>query len=450
LAGKLSPPALGAAPHRKWLGFLAVVIACLLAAGPGRAAFEVSHTDWEGTSELLELSRAELGRARVEIVGTLDYGKLDPADGVLILHPTVDIDAGQMDAFLEAGGRLALLDDRGRATSYLGRYRIQRVEAPLRPAQMLRGNPNLPIAVPVLQEVAGQEQSRHPTMRDVDRIVANHPTALTHQKLTPVLEIPATGEPNATLALTGVIKRGRVFAMGDPSALINLMLRYPGNRAFARHLVQYLLDRDDRADKNGKLYIVTNGFAQRGHFGGNRGAFGDVADAVSGIREALRAAGDSGVTGTFAVVLAAVALAIALAWSLEHALRVYRRYVPRYALAEPLLSSGGVAGRAALLSAPATDRALVVAELRSALAEALAERLGTDARAGSARLMEEVKAKGTLGQDALRDLFDLLAELDRGIAVLGTGQKLRVPENRLLALHEKMTGILDEVDRRKL
>jgi hypothetical protein len=450
LAGKLSPRALGNAPGRKWLGLLAVVIACLLTAGEGLAAFEVSHTDWEGTSELLELCRAELGRARVEIVGTLDYGKLDAADGVLILHPTVDIDAGQMDAFLEAGGRLALLDDRGHATSYLGRYRIQRIEAPLRPAQMLRGNPNLPIAVPVLQEVAGQEQSRHPTMRDVDRIVANHPTALTHQKLTPVLEIPATGEPNATLALTGVIKRGRVFAMGDPSALINLMLRYPGNRAFARHLVQYLLDREDRADKSGKLYILANGFAQRGHFGGNRGALGEVADAVSGLREALRAAGDSGVTGTFAVVLAALALAVTLAWSLEHALRAYRRYVPRYALPEPLLASGGVAGRAALLAAPATDRALVVAELRSALAEALAERLGTDARAGSARLMEEVKGKRTLGQDGLRDLHDLLAELDRGIAVLGTGQKLRLAESRLLAMHEKMTAILDELDRRKL
>ena len=51
---------------------------------------------------------------------------------------------------------------------------------------------------------------------DVDRIVTNHPTALTHEKLTAVLEIPAIGEPNATLAVTGVIeKRGRIFAMGD-------------------------------------------------------------------------------------------------------------------------------------------------------------------------------------------------------------------------------------------
>ncbi|HEV8550253.1 MAG TPA: DUF4350 domain-containing protein [Polyangiaceae bacterium] len=428
---------------------MGVFLTCLGLAWPAAAAFEVNDTDWEGTSELLDLARAELGRARVEIVGTLEYGKLDAADGVLVLHPTVDLDADEMDAFLAAGGRLALLDDRGRATSYLSRYRIQRVEAPQRPAQTLRGNPSLPIAVPVLQEVAGQEQSRHPTMRDVERIVTNHPTALTHQKLTPVLEIPAVGEPNATLALTGVIKRGRVFAMGDPSTVINLMLRYPGNRAFARHLVQYLVERDERSEHPGKLYIVTNAFAQRGHFGGERGPLREVADAVMSLRDALRTAGEAGLPGTFAIVLAAAALAVALAWSLEHALRAYRRYVPRYALAEPLALKGGVAGRAALLAAQATDRALVMAELRSALAEALTERLGTDPRAVSTRLLEEVKAKGVLGPSAIGELGGLLSELDRGIAVLGSGRKLRIAESRVLELYEKMMAILREIDERK-
>jgi hypothetical protein len=414
-------------------------------------AFELNDPEWEGTSELLEIARAELGRTRVEIVGTLDYGKLDAADGVLVLHPTVDIDADEMGAFLAAGGRLGLLDDRGRAPSFLGRYHIQRVEAPLRPAHMLRGNSNLPLAVPVLQEVAGQEQSRHPTMRDVDRIVTNHPTALTHQKLTPVLEIPALGEPNATLAVTGVIeRRGRVFAMGDPSTLINLMLRYPGNRTFAKHLVQYLLDREERADRSGKLYVVTNGFRQRGHFGGATGPLRELGDTLGGIREALRSAGDSGLPGTFAVVLAAVALAVTLAWALEHALRAYRGYVPRYAVPTPLLGQGGVAGRAALLAAPETDRALVLAELRSALAEALSERLGTDARAAAPRLLEEVKARQVLNQAEILELSALLSELDRGIHKLGSGQKLRVPAGRVVDLHRKMMDILAAIDQRKL
>ncbi|HTQ06217.1 MAG TPA: DUF4350 domain-containing protein [Polyangiaceae bacterium] len=411
----------------------------------------MNDQEWEGTSELLDIARGVLGRGRVEIVGTLDYGKLEAVDGVLALHPEVDIDTEEMGAFLAAGGRLALLDDRGRAPSFLARYHIQRVEAPLRPAQVLRGNNNLPIALPVLQEVAGQEQSRHPTMRDVDRIVTNHPTALTHEKLTAVLEIPAIGEPNATLAVTGVIeKRGRVFAMGDPSVVINLMLRYPGNRAFAKHLVEYLVDRDEHGDHPGKLYIVTNAFGQRGHYGGASGPLRELADLASGIRDGFRSADENGFSATLAIVFAAFALAVTLVWSLEFALRAYRRYVPRYALATPLAVQGGVAGRAALLAAHATDRALVLAEIRSALAEALAERLGTDARAGAARLLEEVKAREVLDQRGIRELSDLLAELDRGIAELGSGRKLRIGSLRVEKLHEKMLEILAELDQRKL
>jgi hypothetical protein len=445
----------GASGRRSgWRGratFFFLLFAALCCAPRARAAFEVNDPEWEGTSELLDIARTELGRARVELVGTLDYGKLEASDGVLILHPEVDIDADEMGAFLAAGGRLGLLDDRGRAPSFLGRYHIQRVEAPLRPAQVLRNNPNLPLAVPVLQEVAGQEQSRHPTMRDVERIVTNHPTALTHQKLTPVLEIPAIGEPNATLAVTGVIeKRGRIFAMGDPSTLINLMLRYPGNRAFAKHLVQYLTDREERPEKPGKLFIVTNAFRQRGHYGGAAGPLRELADAIGGLRDGLREAADSGLPGTLALVLAAVGLAVTLVWALEHALRAYRPYLPRYALRVPLVSQGGVAGRAALLAAAGTDRALVVAEIRSALAEALAERLGTDPRAAAGRLLEEVKARNALDQAGISDLFALLEELDRGIAELGTGRALRISAARVVKLKEKMMEILAQIDQRKL
>ncbi|HEY3498725.1 MAG TPA: DUF4350 domain-containing protein, partial [Polyangiaceae bacterium] len=260
-----------------------------LAPSVASAAFEFGDQEWQGTSELLEIARSELGKKRVELVGVLDFDQLEPADGVLLLHPTNELDSDELGAFLAAGGRVAVLDDRGKATSFLARYRIQRVEAPLRPALMLRNSPNLPIAVPVVQEVAGQEQNRHPTVRDVDRIVTNHPTALTHPDLTPVLEIPAVGEPNATLAVTGVIgKRGRLFVMGDPSVFINLMLRYPGNRAFARHLVEYLVDRDDWGERGGKLYVLSNAIGRRGHFGGAPGPAREAREAIDGLRDALR------------------------------------------------------------------------------------------------------------------------------------------------------------------
>jgi hypothetical protein len=413
------------------------------------AAFEVSDVEWQGTSELFEIARAELGRQRVEVVGTLDYGTLKPADGVLVLHPEVELDGDELGAFLAAGGRVAILDDLGKATGFLARYRIERVQAPLRPAATLRNNPELPIATPSVQEVAGQEQNRHPTVRDVDRLVTNHPTALTHPDLTPVLEILAIGEPTATLAVTGVIaKRGRLFAMGDPSAVINLMLRYPGNRAFAKHLATYLVDRDDGGERGGKLYIVANDFRQRGHFGGDEGPAQKLRDAVSGLRDTLRSTHESGLPRTAALVLAAIALAFALVWALEHALRIYRRYVPRYALAAPLVGQGGVAGRAAVLGARTTERSLVLSELRSALAEALAERLEVDPRAASGRLVEAVAARGVLSPAGVNELRQLLSELDRALTALTENRRLFVPERKVVALHQKMMEILSEIEQR--
>ncbi len=406
--------------------------------------------EWEGTSELLSIARAELGRGRVEIVATLDYARLEPADGVLVLHPEVDIDANEMSAFLTAGGRVAILDDFGKAPSFLSRYKIDRVRAPLRPASALRNNDDLPIAVPAVQEVAGQEQNRHPTVRDVERLVTNHPTALTHPDLTPVLEIPALGEPTATLAVTGVIaKRGRLFAMGDPSAVINLMLRYPGNRAFAKHLVTYLVDRDDWGERGGKLYLVANAFRQRGQFGGGQGPLRKLGDAIGGFGDALKDAHRDGLPRTAALALAAVALALCLIWALEHALRLYRRYVPRYALGTPLVGQGGVAGRAAVLAAPTTDRALLLSEMRSALTEGLAERLDADPRASSARLLEQARASGRLDAAGVQALAATFADLDRALTALGQGRRLFVPERRVTALHHKMMEILSQIDERK-
>jgi hypothetical protein len=426
-----------------------LALAALLGARPARAAFEFGDGEWQGTSELLEIARSELGKQRVEIVGVLDFEKLQPADGVLLLHPAVELDSDELGAFLAAGGRVAVLDDRGKAASFLARYRIQRVEAPLRPALMLRNSPNLPIAVPVVQEVAGQEQNRHPTVRDVDRIVTNHPTALMHPDLTPVLEIPAVGEPNATLAVTGVIgKRGRLFAMGDPSVFINLMLRYPGNRAFARHLVQYLVDRDEWGERGGKLYVLSNAITQKGQFGGVPGPAREAREALDGLREALREAHESGLSGPIALGLSALALALALVWALEHALRAYRRYVPRYALGAPLVAQGGIAGRMAVLAAPTTDRALVLAELRSALVEGLAERLGVDPRAASSRLADEVAARSVLGPTGLQNLREVLREVDRAQGFLAQNRRLRMPEPRLVELHRKMLEILAEIDQR--
>lgn len=341
------------------------------------AAFDVNDTSWEGTSELLALARERLGRERVRIVKKLDYGALKPADGVLILHPEVELEFREVSAFLAAGGRLAVLDDFGSADRFLAHYHVFRVQAPLRPAASLRDNPALAFAVPAVQAVAGQEQNLHPIVANVERIVTNHPSALTNPNLTPILTIPALGEPDATLAVTGVIAgRGRLFAMADPSTLVNLMMRYPGNRALAQGLVEYLVEDDAWGARGGSLYMLSNRLDQGGHFGRAEGIAGQLAQAASSASDALAEMHQEGLPSPLALGLAALTAIAALGWSGVHAMRRYRQSQPRHALPTPLLAQGGLPGRAAVLAAPTTDRALVVAELDGLLSEELALRAG--------------------------------------------------------------------------
>jgi hypothetical protein len=411
--------------------------------------FEVADTSWEGTSELYALAQRELGKARVEVLASLDYEHLSKDDGLLVLHPERELDYNELSAFLRAGGRMAVLDDRGEAARFLARFQIHRVEAPRSPAQSLRDNPNLAIAVPAVEQVAGQEQNRHPVVAGVDRVVTNHPTALVHPNLTQVLKIPALGEPDATLAVTGIIaKSGRLFAMGDPSVVINEMLRYPGNRAFAVGLLKYLVENDAGASRGGKLYIVANEFGQKGHFGGSRGALGELSNVSDTLAEFASELEKNGLPGTLALILAVLASAGAVAWAVSFSSRLYKRSVPRYALAPLLVAQGGLAGRAAVLSAPTTDPALVLLELRSALTEALTHRLGLSRLASPEQIVAELGRKPVLGAERVREIGEAFRGLSEAQGSILSRKRLKLGNDRLLSLSRKVMEILDEIEER--
>src|SRR5690349_2361949 len=226
------------------IAFLACA-AVLVLTTSARAAFEPKDATWQGTSELVAIAREKLGKSRVHIVPSISWEELQPMDALLVLHPEHELDYREVAAFLAAGGRLALLDDYGKADSLLRRFRIHRVRAPLDPRDPLRDNPSLPIAVPA----AGPDGRPHPVVGGVDRVVTNHPTGLETDRglrLTTVLEMQSSSEPPTPLALIGVIgdaKRcglisdsldetpngaapsngapvgrcGRLLSMGDPS-----------------------------------------------------------------------------------------------------------------------------------------------------------------------------------------------------------------------------------------
>ncbi len=452
LASAAANRPLGGARHRlrqARISAAAGLIFLLLALAAAAKSFEIADTGWEGTSEFYALAQQDLGKARVEVVATIDYEHLSKDDALLVLHPEVELDYNELSAFLRAGGRMAVLDDRGDADHFLGRFQIRRVEAPLHPAQALRDNPNLAIAVPAVEQVAGQEQNRHPVVAGVDRVVTNHPTALVHPNLTQVLKIPALGEPDATLAVTGIIaKSGRLFAMGDPSVVINEMLRYPGNRAFASGLVKYLVENDAGISRGGKLFVVANDFSQKGHFGGSRGAFGELSslsDALSTFASEIR---KNGLPGALSLACAIAACAGVLVWAIRYSSRLYRRSVPRYALATPLVAQGGLAGRAAVLAAPNTDPVLLMLELRAALSDALCQRLGLVRLSSPEQILGELSRNRVFSAERMSELASLFREFAQAQAALLSRKRLKIAAGHLAQLSRKVLEILGEIEER--
>ncbi|MEP7050730.1 MAG: DUF4350 domain-containing protein [Pseudomonadota bacterium] len=442
----------GRLARRLWIGLISAGAGLTVLALGTRAlarGFDVSDSSWEGTSELYALAQQELGKARVEVLAAVDYERLSKDDGLLVLHPEVELDYNELSAFLRAGGRMAVLDDRGEAAHFLARFQIHRVEAPRRPAQSLRDNPELAIAVPAVEQVAGQEQNRHPVVAGVERVVTNHPTALVHPNLTQVLKIPALGEPDATLAVTGIIaKSGRLFAMGDPSVVINEMLRYPGNRTFANGLLKYLVENDAGASRGGKLYIVTNDFGQRGHFGGTRGVLGELTNVSNTLAEFSADLEKNGLPGPLALALAVLCAAGALAWASSYSSRLYRRSIPRYAVAPLLLAQGGLAGRAAVLSAPTTDPALVLLELRAALSEALCNALGLSRLSAPEQILAELSRKRVLDATRMAEAQNLFRELGAAQNALLSRRRLKLAHAQVAALGRKVMEILAEIEQR--
>jgi len=402
---------------------LLVVAAGTSHTGVARAApFEANDTSWEGGATLYGIAKGELGEARVIVVKTLNWSELRPSDGVLVLHPTQPLEAGPSDAFMKAGGRLAILDDFGAGDRILRRFKIERTRAPAKPIASLRNNPDLPLAEPAFDPNRGA--GPHPVVANVQRLVLNHPTALIHPNLSPVLRIRAVGEPDAIVAVAGQVGEGRLFAMSDPSAVIDGMLRYPGNRAFAAGLARYLVEPANRAGGPGRLFIVANDFKQEGGFGGDE-TLGDALESqLEGMIAALADARKEGLPPwSLAVVAGALALATAL-WVWRTSARPYASPLPRYARPVALIARGGVAGRYAMLAARTSPRSLALLELKSALYEAVAVRVAPHEAPNAERVVAAVRERA--GNAVATALREEIAGMNRVEAAVVAGRKPRV------------------------
>ena len=401
---------------------LVAAVSLLLAATRAQAAaFDVNDATWEGCLELLEMSREVLGTERVVVLTTLDWEQLDAVDGVLILHPTEPLDADEATAFMKAGGRLAIVDDYGDGESLLAHFDIERRNLPARPIRYLRGRPQLPIAEPIYE--AGDRLRLHPTVAHGEPVALNHGTGLRHPDLTPVLRVRGRDDESVPVAVAGRVEEGRLFVMGDPSALINQMMRYPGNRAFAEGLVRYLADGDSDAPRKGRLFIVANGFLQRGSFGGVTPLSKQMDRKLDQLLEGYRELRDDGFPWWLHLVVAAVAGLLLLWWAMRRLVRLYRARAPHFARHTPLVAQGGVSGRAAVLSSPASPPALALLELKSALREALSWELESPPSMSLSQLIQRAVDEAILPAH-------LVDELGRALRTMESAETAVLAESR--------------------
>lgn len=409
-------------------------------------SFETADTSWEGTSDLIALAIERLGRPRVEVTATLDFGALQESDGLLILHPEVEVSFEEVSRFLRAGGRVALFDDFGKGDRLLEKFNIRRIAAPRRPLHALRGNSALAVATPSVEMVAGVERGRHPIAAQVEQVITNHPTGLAHPALTPVLEIEAADGAPVPLAVTGIIaNRGRMLVVGDPSIFINLMLRYPGNRSFAEGVVDYLVADDDWGPRGGRLFIVANDFRQTGRFGNRSGWADDLKDRLREAEEELSLWRESGLPDRVTWGLAWVLAILAGFWLVLHAARARRPAVPRFARPVPPIAHGGVAGRASVLAAPTTAPALPLLELKTALQEVLAGRLNAPGPLPLEQLADRCRRAELLPEEDCDRLAGVAARLRQVEQSVVGGAPSRIREAELLELHRIILELVTKV-----
>jgi hypothetical protein len=419
-------------------------------------AFATSGSDWEGYSEFIRLAQRELGSQRVKPTARLHYDQLEPEDALVIVRPQGTLDERSLSAFLADGGRVALLDDYGTGDSFLRRFNIFRKGAPANPERRLRDNADLAIAVPSGMHAAQEDGGLHPMVQKVEAVVTNHPIALRHPQLTPVLEIRDKDGSASDIAITGVIaKRGRLFALGDPSVFINLMLRYPGNRHLAQGLIGYLSERgDEQADHHGpdpvrgsggRLWIVTNRFEEVGSYGREPSLLDQLSARLKELRASAEEIEKDGIPPGLAMALALLLSIWVISTMISRNLRGGELLLPSFARAPALAAQTGVGARASVLGAKNANPVLALMELDAALRETIGSRLNVNAAQPRTQLLSELITRG-LSRKTAEDVCDLLLELRHHGESLSK-RKRRTPTDQVLkGVHQRAMRLLNEIE----
>ncbi len=387
-----------AAPRaRVYVAALVLSTVLSLARSGAAAPFDLGGHDWEGYADFVEVTRAQVGSALV-LAQRLDFCDVRSEDSLILVHPERRLDVESLASFGAGGGGVILLDDFGTGDKLLRHFDIQRVPLPSSPAESLRHNPQLAIAEPV---------GNNELVRDVTRVVTNHAMGLEHPILTPLLQVRGQDGRVGVLALSGQASRGKLVVIGDPSALMNSMLRYPGNAQLARNVALFV------AKAGGNVYLLSGAFDEKGTFvpSPSRDAAHDTgaALALNGAR-AL-----SGLGPRAAQILAVLIGLSVVVWIGSAAGRTYRVARPRLTRIIPLFTQGGAAGHAAALGARGAPREAALLEIGKSLEEQLTFALGLSRVPSHDVLVGRLVTAGFVDRGtaiALRKLLSRVARID--------------------------------------
>lgn len=377
------------------------VVAVLFSAQRANASpFSLAGTDWEGSRDFVTLAEAE-APGHVVVLESIDFSRLKPEDAVIVLHPEQALDIDNLDRFMREGGRIIVLDDYGESEEFLHRFGVRKVPLPSPPLESLRENPAFALAEPA---------STHSAATDVERVVTNHAVGLSNPQLSAVLHVRARSGDPVTIAVAGVVDKGRLLAVGDPSIVMNSMLRYGGNKAFAKGLVRYAIADDVWGKRQGKIYVLAGAFHQVGAYGPDRDP---TSTAIAAVRDALRTLRKDGLPPAAAYALAVVFGLGLVVWVGKRAGRLHKPSLPRYTKRASPAAQGGVAGHAAVIASPYASRLLAMLELKSALEEGLATHLALPPASSQQDLLLALHRDAILAKEDFDRLSRILLKLGR-------------------------------------
>lgn len=224
------------------------LVGLVVAAGTSSAAFGVYNRAWDGASDLR--AQAEAVNATHEVArNTTVYERADPNETIaVVLAPDREYRAAaieRMRSFVTKGGTLVVADDFGAQGNALlaGMGAQARIDGRLvRDERYHYRSPTMPVA---------RNVSNHSYTSGVEAMTVNHGSVVHPNGADPLvsssgfayLDTNRNGAIDDTetlstypVATVESVGAGRVVVVSDPSALINIMLERPGNRAFVRAL----------------------------------------------------------------------------------------------------------------------------------------------------------------------------------------------------------------------